>query len=376
MSYKTPLAIAVAAAALSSQAVAAPSVNFYGFVDIGLATYSAENNESGLIDPGTSSDAKDSNKGLANTDDREFALTNGVQSRLGVKGEEAMEGGWTGKYRVEVRYNTLENGGEAFRTRLGWLGASKGEHNVKVGTQWTPFFEYSAWNTHKNDVQGVGSYFYVSKYLPGSQAYGYRGGSTINYTYGGGGFSSSPFTGTVALHIADDDRRVNNKLVNESGITAVSVAGAATFNNLTLNAVAVQGVVKQSDEAKAAADDYSSEVLVYSLGAKYVVNDALDFGLAYRAADRDLKEDSVVTSTTVSAQYKLMDNLSLHLGYGVGDDENDKNTQLDSDIYGGLMYNISPTRLITFEFEQLKHSAKDKEDSTEQVFQISARQSF
>lgn len=376
MSYKTPLAIAVAAAALSTSAVAAPSVNFYGFVDIGLATYSAKDNQSGLIDPGTSSDANNSNAGLANTDDREFALTNGVQSRLGVKGEEAMEGGWTGKYRVEVRYNTLENGGDAFRTRLGWLGASKGEHNIKVGTQWTPFFEYSAWNTHKNDVQGVGSYFYVSQYLPGSQKYGYRVGSTINYTYGGGGFSSSPFTGSVALHIADDSRRVGGKLVNESGVSAVSVAGAATFDNITLNAVAVKGIVKQSDAAKAAVADYSSEALVYSLGAKYVVNDALDFGLAYRVADRDLKKDSIVTSTTVSAQYKLQDNLSLHLGYGVGDDENDANKQLDSDIFGGLMYNISPTRLVAFEFEQVEHSVKGGKGGTEQVFQISARQSF
>lgn len=374
MSYKTPLAIAVATAALSSTAVAAPSVNFYGFVDIGLATYSADGDGSGLIDPGTGSDTYDA--GYGNTDDREFALTNGVQSRLGVKGEEAMEGGWTGKYQMEVRYNTLQSGGQAFRTRLGWLGVSKDNHNIKVGTQWTPFFEYSAWNTHKNDVQGVGSYFYISQYLPGSQQFGYRGGSTINYTYGGGGFSNSPFTGTVALHVADDARTVGGDLVNNSGVTAVSVAGAATFNNVTLNAVAVQQVVKESDAAKAAVTDYSSEVLVYSLGAKYVVNDALDFGFAYRAADRDTKKDSMATSTTVSAQYKLQDNVSLHLGYGVGDDEIDTNNQLDSDIYGGVMYNITDTRLVAFEFEQLQYSAEGKDDVTEQVFQISARQSF
>lgn len=173
MSLKTPLAIAVAAAALSTSAIAAPSVNFYGFVDIGLESFNEKGNTAGgVVYPGSGSDA--GNATSANDDARDFTLTNGVQSRVGVKGEDQLESGWTGKYRVEVRYNTLENGGNAFRTRLGWLGLSKDEHNFKLGAQWTPFFEYSAWNTHRNDVQGVGSYFYVANHLPGSQAGGYR----------------------------------------------------------------------------------------------------------------------------------------------------------------------------------------------------------
>lgn len=374
MSYKTPLTIAVAAAALTSTAAAAPSVNFYGFVDIGLETYSNSATNGTDVYPGSGSDDP-RNRSNRNTDDRQFALTNSVQSRLGVMGEEELEDGWVGSYRVEARINVLDDGGAFARTRLGWFGLSKGEHSFKVGAQWSPYFEYSAWNTHRSEVQGVGSYFYITETMPGSVAYGYRNDSTINYTYGGGGFSDSPFTATVALHIAEDDREItvgdDQELVNDSGITAVTVGTAATFGGLTLNASAIQSIVVESDAAKDAGEDIA-EPMIYSVGGKYVVNDQLDFGLAYRGADRDTGDDDKRQSTTLAVSYKPVKKLVLNLGYAQGEDDDKTQRQLDSNIYGSAYYQLSGSRLAGFEFEEADYGS----DGKTQAFLFSLRQSF
>lgn len=376
MSYKTPLAIAIATASLSTGVIAAPSVNFYGFVDIGLETYSASGNAGNqhVFAGGGSDDPANAANG--NSDDREFALTNGVQSRLGVKGEEDLGDGWVGSYRVEARINVLDDGGQFARTRLGYFGLANGEHNIKVGAQWSPFFEYSAWNTHRGEVQGVGSYFYITEVLAGqSVGYGYRNDSTINYTYGGGGFSNSPFTATVALHIAEDGRTVEvngeDELVNDSGISAVTIGGAATFGNLTLNAVGIQSIVKESDAAKAANEDVPAP-LIYSLGGKFQATKQLELGLAYRVADRDEGEDDGKTSTTVAAAYQVNDKLTVNLGYGVGEDDNKDNLQLDGNIFGSAYYQLSGNRLAGFEFEEADYG----DDGKAQAFMVSLRQSF
>jgi len=397
MSYKTPLAIAIATASLSTGAIAAPSVNFYGFVDIGLETYSASGNAGNqhVFAGGGSDDPANAANG--NSDDREFALTNGVQSRLGVKGEEDLGDGWIGSYRVEARINVLDDGGQFARTRLGYFGLANGEHSIKVGAQWSPFFEYSAWNTHRGEVQGVGSYFYITEVLAGqSVGYGYRNDSTINYTYGGGGFSNSPFTATVALHIAEDGRDItvgakpvtsngnpvvvdgepltqggSKELLNDSGITAVTIGGAATFGNLTLNAVGIQSIVKESDAAKAANEDVAAP-LIYSLGGKFQATKQLELGLAYRVADRDEGEDDGKTSTTVAAAYQVNDKLTVNLGYGVGEDDNKDNLQLDGNIFGSAYYQLSGNRLAGFEFEEADYG----DDGKAQAFMVSLRQSF
>lgn len=372
MSYKTPLAIAVATAALSSQAVATPSVNFYGFVDIGLETYSSSKNAGNkhVFANGGSDDP--ANSANANTDNREFALSNGVQSRLGVKGEEELGDGWVGSYRVEARINVLDDGGQFARTRLGYFGLANGEHSIKVGAQWSPFFEYSAWNTHRGEVQGVGSYFYITEVFTGqSVQYGYRNDSTINYTYGGGGFSNSPFTATVALHVAEDGRQVNGEFANDSGITAVTVGGAATFGKVTLNAAAIQSVVKESRAAKDADMDVAAP-MIYSVGGKLQATDQLELGLAYRAADRDTGKDDGKTSTTVAAAFKANEKLTLNLGYAVGDDENKDNLQLDGNVFGSAYYQLSGNRLAGFEFEEADYG----DDGKAQAFMVSLRQSF
>jgi predicted porin len=376
MYKKSLLAMALTSAAFSNVALAAPTADIYGFVDIGLEHFNNEGiNKGSDVYPGA-----DTPNG--NSDEQEFALTNNVQSRIGIKGEEVIEGGWKGIYKMEFRANVLESGGNALRTRLGWLGLEKGNHSFKVGTQWSPYMAYSAWNTARGEAQGLASYFYITDTLPGSIGYGFRNSSAISYTYGNGGWGqSSPVSATIALHVGDDNRKTDEDackadsddcfLANDAGITAVSLAGAATFGMTTINAAYVKSIVSESAEAKEAGTDLTAPS-IYSLGAKVQATAELELGFAYRGADRDLDQDSMKTSTSVQAQYQINKAWNIHLGYGMGDDEIKTNRQLDSNVYGQLWYQATESRSVRFEFEQADYG----KDGKSTISLVSMRQSF
>jgi predicted porin len=370
MNKKSLLAIAIASVAFSSVATAAPSVDVYGFVDIGLEQI----NKSGLSNGADIFAGGFSPNG--NSDEQEFALANNVQSRIGVKGGEDIEGGWKGTYRMEFTANVLESGGEALKTRLGWLGLEKGEHSFKIGTQWSPFMSYSAWNTNRGESHGLGSYFYITDELKGSMAYGFRNSSMISYTYGSGGWgAASPVTATVALHVGDDDRKVGGELTNDAGITGITLAGATTLGNVTLNAVYVQNLVSESDAAKAnvsAAKDLVTEPAIFGAGAKMQVSKDLEFGFAYRGADRDTEENNYTYTTTVSTQYKINDKTHIHLGLGQGEDEDSSARQLKSNFFGQIWHNFSDSRSARFELEHVNYG----DDGEALVTLVSMRQAF
>lgn len=388
MPKKSLLAIAIASIAASQAATAAPSLDVYGFVDIGLEHY----NEDGITAGSDVYPGGDAPNG--NSDEQEFALTNNVQSRIGIKGEEDIQDGWKGTYRIEFKADVLESTGDSYgvKTRLGWLGLENGDHSFKLGTQWSPYMMYSGWNTNRGETQGLASYFYITDELKGSLGYGFRNSSTASYTYGKGGWgTASPVSATVALHIGEDDRKatIDGKevLTNDAGITGVSIAGAATFGTVTLNAVYVKNIVQESDAAKenlaaakllndAAAIDKAEGLTtapsIYSVGAKVQATPELELGFAYRGADRDTKEDSKTTSTTLSAQYQFTDKLNVLFGYGQGEDDNKDARQLDNAVFGQVWYQVTDSRSVRFEFDYADYSSDGEALATV----VSMRQAF
>ena len=386
MYKKSLLAMALTSAAFSNVATAAPTADIYGFVDIGLEHF----NESDLLNGTDVYPGGEAPNG--NSDAQEFTLTNNVQSRIGIKGEESIEDGWKGTYRMEFQANVLESGGEALKTRLGWLGLEKGDHSFKIGTQWSAFMQYSGWNTARGESQGLASYFYVTDELKGSMAYGFRNSSVISYTYGNGGWgTASPVTATVALHVGDDSRYVqvgdDKELTNDAGITGVSIAGATTFGDLTLNAVYVKNLVAESDVAKAniaaaklsadidkitAAKDLVTEPSIFGAGAKLQATKDLEFGFAYRGADRDAEENSYTYTTSVSTQYQFNEKTNIHLGIGQGEDDDSSARQLKANVYGQVWYQVTDSRSIRFEFDHADYG----NDGEVLATLVSMRQSF
>jgi len=386
MYKKSLLAMALTSAAFSNVAMAAPTADIYGFVDIGLEQF----NEAGLSNGTDVFPGGDAPNG--NSDAQEFTLTNNVQSRIGIKGEEAIEGGWKGTYKMEFRANVLESGGNALRTRLGWMGLEKGDHSFKIGTQWSAFMQYSGWNTARGESQGLTSYFYITDELKGSMAYGFRNSSVISYTYGNGGWgAASPVTATVALHVGDDSRTTavngTDELTNDAGITGISVAGATSFGDLTLNAVYVKNIVAESEAAQAniaaaelladadklaAAKDLVTEPAIYGAGAKLQATKDLEFGFAYRGADRDAEENSYTYTTSVSTQYQFNEKTNIHLGMGQGEDDDSAARQLKSNFYGQVWYQVTDSRSVRFEFDHADYG----NDGEVLATLVSMRQTF
>ncbi|WP_221800878.1 porin [Oceanobacter mangrovi] len=375
MNYKKVVFASAMLTSAISSAYATPSINFYGFVDIGLEKYS----EAGINGGSDIFEGQFSPNG--NPDGKQFSQSNNVQSRLGIRGEEDVAAGWKGSYRMEFTANVLDNGGQALSTRLGWLALSKGPHTFKVGSQWSPLYGYNGWNTNRSESHGYASYYYITDQLPGSMAYGFRNDTSVSYTYGSGPYSASPFTATVSLQVNDDDRaNADGDLYNNSGITGVQVGAASSFGNLTVNAAYAKSIVKESDAAKAANVDVAAPSVVM-LGAKLQASDALDFGLAYRASDRDTGKDSGRYSVTASVQYQMTKELGLHFGAATGEDEDETQRQLDANWFGQALYQVTDSRQVRFEFEHVDYG-KSVINGTRQdwgsanIYLISMRQSF
>lgn len=397
MLKKSTLALAVSSAVFAGTVSAAPSVELYGRVDLGLEYYSDADGVGGAdIFAGL-----EAPKG--NSDEQGFSLSDGNNSRLGVKGSAELPNGLTTAYQYELGTRVLNGGATPF-VRYGWLSISNGQHTLTAGTQDNYLLMYGGLNAQYSEVHGYGAYYYATEAMPGSLAQSFRTDSTLAYTFGGGAFSGDTFTATVALHINEDTRSIDtsgaaptaadpanptaaevlaiskhsakNEDVNKSGISAITVGVESNIDALALTAAYQQSVVSESDAAKAAKADVASPS-VMSVGARYNVSEAANVGFNYYVADRDTKGDSGRSNWVLGGDYQLSENLNLHAGFGAGSDDDDNARQMDSNIFGQLTYTISDSNQVRFEFEQVSFSSDDKaKEGDAQVFLISLRQDF
>jgi len=398
MLKKSAIAVAISSAVFSGSVLAeAPSVDLYGRIDLGLEYYSDKDGVGGSdIFAGMESPA-------GNSDDKEFSLSDGNNSRLGVKGSATLPNGLTTAYQYELGTRVLNGGANPF-VRYGWLSISNGQHTLTAGTQDNYLLMYGGLNAQYSEVHGYGAYYYANQGMKGSLSQTFRTDSTLAYTFGGGAFSGDAFTGTIAAHIAEDTRTIDanggapvaadpanpteaerlaiieyeadNKEANTSGITGVTIGVEANMDKLALTAAYQQNVVSKSDEAKAANQDVEAPS-VASVGARYNVSDMANVGFTYYMADRDTDGDSGRSVWVLGGDYQLSENLNLHAGFGSGSDDDDNARQMDANIFGQLTYTLSESNQIRFEFEQVSFSSDDDtKEGDAQIFLISLRQDF
>ena len=377
MLKKSTLAIAVSSAVFASSVYAEPSVDLYGRIDLGLEFFSDSKNVGGAdIFAGLQSKQN-------NTDEQEFGLSDGNNSRLGVKGEAQLPNGLTTAYQYELGTNILGGNTSPF-VRYGWLSISNGQHTLTAGTQDNYLLMYGGLNAQYSEVHGYGAYYYVTDIMNGSSMdQTFRTDSTLAYTFGGGAFSGDTLTATVALTMNDDSRTVGGKKTNKSGITGVTVGVESNIDKLALTAAYQQMVVSETDDAKAAgaaADAVTTQPSIASVGARYDVSDVANVGFNYYVADRDTKGDSGRDMWVLGGDYQLSENLNLHAGFGAGSDDADTQRQMDANVFAQLTYTLSDSNQIRFEFEQASLSSKDgagkKTEGDAQIFLISLRQDF
>ncbi len=370
MFKKSSLALAVAGFAFAGSAMAAPSVDLYGRIDLGVEHYSDEDGVGADIFEGMGAT-------VGNSDERDVSMSNGNTARLGVKGSQELDSGLTLAYQYEMAINSLTNGG-APGTRQAWLSIAKGPHMLKVGAQDNYLTQYGGFNAQISEVHGFGAYYYTTCDMPGSMSCTFRTNSTVSYTFGGGAFSGDVFTATIAAHIAEDTRKYgpedDEQPVNVAGITGMTAGAEVNLGSLALTGAYQASMVTE-------AEDYDGEDVtapsVMSLGARYAVMDGFNLGFNYQLLDKDTENDSGRSSWVLGGDYQLTENVHFHAGFGMGEDDNDMERQLDSNLFAQVVYSTSDSSHVRLELEQVSYSSDtDALEGDATMALVSFRQNF
>ena len=363
------LAVSGGLAAAPMGAMAAPEV--YGLIDIGIEHYSDSDGVGGDIFQGLNSVA-------GNSDDRDFALSNGLQSRIGVRGSEELDvADLTASYNMEFSVDVLnEDGGTAsgdLGTRLGWVALGSDWGKVKVGSQWQALYEFGGWNTHRTDVHGYGSYYYTTGNLSNSQAFGFRQDSAISYEYGSAWGHSDPFAAQVTLGVGEGSATSagDDTIQNEEGITSLQAAFQYSIDKrISFNAVYATefntydssiGYV-DGDGDPLAASALNQEPTLYNVGARWSVTDALELAANYTNVDLDNAGDDKVDSFAVASFMDFGNGLSGHLGVAQASDDRADERDIDLNVYGYIKQALSDRTDIRLELETADYD--DAEDGS------------
>ncbi|WP_158223013.1 porin [Halovibrio salipaludis] len=354
------LAVSGGLAAAPVGAMAAPEI--YGLIDIGIEHYSDSDGVGGDIFQGLNSVA-------GNSDDRDFALSNGLQSRLGVRGSEELDvADLTASYNMEFSVDVLnEDGGTAsgdLGTRLGWVALGSDWGKVKVGSQWQALYEFGGWNTHRTDVHGYGSYYYTTGNLSNSQAFGFRQDSAISYEYGSAWGHSDPFAAQVTLGVGEGSATQNNTdedtVQNEEGITSLQAAFQYSIDKrISFNAVYATEFntydstigYQDGNGDPVAPSTLNQEPSLYNVGARWSVTDALELAANYTMVDLDNAADDKVDSIAVASFMDFGNGLSGHLGVSQASDDRNTVADLDLNVYGYIKQALSDRTDIRLELE-------------------------
>ena len=355
---KNVLALAVSGGLIAAPMAAMAEPEVYGLLDLGIESYTDSDNAGADIFQGLNSVG-------GNSDGRDFSLTNGMQSRLGVRGSEEINSDLTASYNIEFAVDLLNEKGGGFAdslgTRLGWAALGGDWGTVKVGSQWQALFEFGAWNTHRTDVHGYGSYYYTTGLLSNSQAFGFRQDSAISYQYGSAWGHSDPFAFNVTLGIGEGNQ--GGGVQNEEGISSIQVAGQYSFNNaVSVNAVYV---TEFNDYAGVASNNaLNNEPELINLGGRWSVTDALELGINYTQVDLDNAGDDSRDSLAIASFMDFGNGLSGHLGFANGSDDRSTAREIDLNSYGYIKQALSDRTNVRLELENIQYDANNDPSAT------------
>jgi len=349
-----------------SMAAQAANYEIYGLIDIGLEQF----NDSNAIAGNEIFQGFNSVDG--NNDAKDFTLSNGMQSRLGLRGSEELMQNLVLSYNLEFALDVLaESGGgtsAAIGTRLGNVSLGGDWGRVVVGSQWMPLFEYGAWNVHRTDVHGYGTWFYTTGLLSNSLAYGFRQSSAISYKYGSAWGHSDPIAFSLTAGIGEGDD-------NQNGISSLTGAIQYSINN----AMSVNAVYLREFNSTDAPGDLEPSLL--NVGARWNVTPQLELGVNYTRVDRDVSEDEIRQAYNVSATIDLEGNWDTHLGIGAGDDDRDGDMDVEGrdinvNIYGFTRYAFTDRTNMRLEYEYIDYDGDMVDNGKASLFMLALQHNF
>jgi predicted porin len=308
---KSLIALAVSSAVVAPASVQAAEV--YGSLNTTFETASSDNGGNFAI--------------FSNGD--ESGMSDTLESRFGVSGSEDLGNGLTAGYTFEFGIGTSSGGtGGAVNedanvnTRLSNVSLSGDFGTVKLGTQWGVLYEYAGWNHYRTDGHGGATHYYmmsgfVGPFATADDPSGLRIDNALTYTYGGGGYSSDPFTFSVQLR-AD----AQSQPQDEETIDAVIAGAQGTFGDFTVNGTFYQ---EQNSDIGGVSQREPSMVTIggrWSSGPFYV-------GGTFFSGDNDLPGGGQGDSPSAFNILGGMDFGSGYSGYvGVGAGDADSNNDV------------------------------------------------
>lgn len=330
MFKKTAVAMAVAGAfGASIPAHAVPigkdgTNEVYGFVNVSLDYSDVKHggNASNIFLPNTNPEGGS---------DSSFQTGDQANSRFGFKGSQDLGNGLKAGYKIEIGLGTsgYNRGAPTEDTshwdkRLAYVELSGNWGTLRAGNTWGKLYEYLGYNTVRSFGFGGSTWYEATRHL-NYDTYGLRVSDAVEYDYGSGGYGSDPFTFSVQGIFAPPNNTIGgsggnehltdangNPIDNTNTLDAYTVAGAATFGMVTVNA-AYYGENNPSP---------LPEVKLYGVGARFQITKAFMLSGTFMEVDRDNGTDKPQTAE-VHAEYDFGNGIMGMLSYGHGKDNTD-----------------------------------------------------
>lgn len=314
---KSLIAMAVAGVVAAPMAAQAQDAGVYGRVNVGLWNNNEDAQAYWGIDEG-------------------LTLQN-ISSRFGARGEEDLGNGLTAHYRYEFGVDatsaTFQN-----NNRLSWIGLSGDFGMVKAGRIWSAWYDYLGWNTDRSQfLGGTGYYHYGTGANIGT---GTRASDSINYTWGGGGYSSDPFTFSVETQMSDS----GGTDTDPQDIDLLTLAALGTFGD-----VQVTGA-HRSASAGNSGDPEPSQL---GLGVRWNGGGPLYVGGTYVSTDPDVSGAPEPTMFEVLATYDMGGGLSGQLSFSQEDADTDSGDGDTTGVFAQLNRSLSSRTNAYVEFQSV-----------------------
>ncbi len=314
----------------------------------------------------------------SNGDETGFTMNDGWESRFGIRGSEDLGGGLSAEYRWEfgTNFDGINNQGSDIDTRLGYLGLSGDFGSVRLGTIWSAVYEYSGWNIWRTPSNGSFTY----NYLTGSTglddvAGGLRIDNSIQYSYGGGGYGSDPFSFSVEAGFEDDNRATGTAtdddgapVNDEETLDHVTVGAQGTFGPVKVN-----GFYYSESNSDTAGGATTADPSAIGLGGEFSAGPAW-VGLSYITVDQDDGDGSDPSGGQITGGFDFGGGTSLtaSLGSASADDGSGGTADIDSQIYVHLSHEMSSRTSVYTDVESVSLS----DDTGADVFTVGMQHSF
>ena len=399
----TAVAVAGVIAMPMSQAQAQPE-GWYGFIAAGIESSSISSTRANAIGVTSGGSAVDQASLAVTTDGSVLSVTTGgsavtglrggaaifhtnrgddgegntgmsdiAESRFGFGGSEDLGGGLEAMYGFEFGLRTSGVGGGSVnqgvtvQNRLSYLGLAGDFGSITIGQQWGTLYEFMGWNTYRNVGHGLGAWYYHTGTF-NQNAYGLRVSNSVQYTYGGGGYSDDPFTFRVEGVFDDTTYTSTGGDTDSKFLDSLSIAGAGTFDvgagSLTINALF------QSEQGTNGADNTFD---TFGIGGRFASGPFVA-GVTYLQSDIDSGGvDGDPSSLHLMGQMDFGNGLTGRLNFGMVDGDDIVGfDDMDSNVSVALEQALSSRTFVDVEYETVDYD----NIGDESVFYAGLRHTF